>query len=71
MGFRFVSYHFIVEVIGLEIVVRYWKLLQNPVPFRGPLQQEVCKSRYGLEGLYNDARAVFIVLANKIVKLSQ
>lgn len=70
MGFQFVSYHFIFEVIGLEIVVRYWKLLQNPVPFRGPIQQEVYKSLYFLEGLYN-ARAVFIVLANKFFKLSK
>lgn len=71
MGFRFVSYHFIFEVIGLEIVVRYWKLLQNPVPFRGPIQQEVYKSLYCLEGLYNNVRAVFIVLANKFFKLSK
>lgn len=33
MGCQFVSYHFILEVSGLEIEVRHWKLLPNPVLF--------------------------------------
>lgn len=39
MSCRLVTYHFVLEVGGLEIAIRCWKLLQNPVLFRGPIQE--------------------------------
>lgn len=39
MGCQFVSSRFVLEVSGLEMEARRWKLLQNPVLFRAPIQQ--------------------------------